>query len=75
MSTERQVEILRHALGINRGKEEYRNHFVTGPGSTDWDDCNELVSLGCMTKRPYNLAPGDFVFHLTELGKQLARKP
>ena len=37
--TKNQQDILRHALGIEQARREYRNHFVTGPGSDDYADC------------------------------------
>ena len=30
--TEKQRHILKHSLGLTRGTEAYRNHFVTGAG-------------------------------------------
>lgn len=75
MNTE-QHDILRHALGISRSGREYRNHFVTGPGSTDYPHCEELVGLGLMTKRPgHALSGGDPVYVVTEAGKLAARAP
>lgn len=72
--TDEQKHILQHALGLTRGGREYRNLFVTGPGSTDYADCEELVCLGLMTKRPgHALSGGDPVYTVTEAGKIAAR--
>jgi hypothetical protein len=66
--------ILRHALGLERGSREYRNHFVTGPGSSDYANCEDLVGAGLMTKRPgHALSGGDPVYTVTEAGKMAAR--
>ena len=65
-----QQDILRHALGLGRSDREYRNHFVTGPGSTDYPHCESLVADGLMTKRPgHPLSGGDPIYTVTELGR------
>lgn len=72
--TKAQRHILRHSLGLTRGKREYRNHFVTGPGSKDHDDCMALTEMGLMTRRAGNeLSGGDDVFTVTDAGKDAAR--
>lgn len=70
MSEAKRNEILRHALGIRKpGGKSTRNHFVTGPGSTDYDDCEALVAAGLMTKRMGNeLTGGDPVYFVTTQG-------
>lgn len=75
MATTEQVQILRHALGLDRRGGEYRNHFVTGPGSSDYQDCEALVAAGLMTKRPGNeLTGGDGCYTVTDAGKLAARR-
>lgn len=65
-----QLDILRHALGVGRGRTGWRNHFVTGPGSDDYDHCEALVVSGLMVKRPgHPLTGGDPVYHVTDDGK------
>jgi hypothetical protein len=61
-----------HALGLREdGKgREYRNHFVTGPGS-DYDDCEALAAAGFMRKRSGNaLTGGDPCYFVTEAGRK-----
>lgn len=74
---QRQIEILRHALGTGdkgRGRS-YRNHFVTGPGSDDYDDCEALVAAGMMSRHQGNsLSGGDPIFTVTEQGKVVAKE-
>ena len=74
--TPRQLGILRHALGLKidgRG-DPRRNHFVTGPGSDDFDDCEALVSLDYMTKRKIHLsAGGGYVYYVTDTGMAIAK--
>jgi len=73
--TPRQVSILRHALGLKAdgSGRAYRRHFVTGPGSDDFDDCEALVATGAMTKRPGSpLSGGDPTYFVTDAGSALA---
>lgn len=44
------LHILQHSLGLDQYGEgnQYRNHFATGPGSKDFDDCVSLTELGLM---------------------------
>lgn len=44
------LHILQHSLGLNQYGEgnQYRNHFATGPGSKDFDDCVALTEMGLM---------------------------
>jgi hypothetical protein len=72
--SEEQRDILRHALGLGRSAREYRNHFVTGPGSTDYPHCEALVSEGLMTRcEGHKLSGGDPIYSVTEAGKAVAR--
>ena len=71
----RKIEILRHALGTGDDgrRSSYRNHFVTGPGSKDYDDCVALVGAGLMIQRPGNLLTGgDDLFQVTDAGRDAA---
>lgn len=74
----KQRDIMKHALGAGRGRPGWRNHFVTGPGSDDYDDCEALVSAGLMTKRSGGpLSGGDPVYRVTDAGQDalVGRKP
>jgi hypothetical protein len=69
---DKQRDILRHALGVGRGRAGWRNHFVTGPGSDDYADCEALVAAGLMTKRSGGpLSGGDPVYRVTDAGQDL----
>jgi hypothetical protein len=66
------LHILQHSLGVDQFGQgrQYRNHFVTGPGSDDYDDCMALVEEGLMRRHPaYPLTGGDDAFTVTEAGK------
>ena len=68
--TPRQRDIMKHALGVGRGAPGWRNYFVTGPGSDDYDDCEALVAAGLMTKRSAGpLSGGDPVYRVTDAGQ------
>ena len=68
-----QLHILQHSLGLDeygRGTF-YRNHFVTGEGSSDHADCVALVEAGYMgIRKSHPLAGGDDAFWVTEAGKR-----
>lgn len=68
--TPKQRDIMKHALGAGRGAPGWRNHFVTGPGSDDYADCEALVAAGLMTKRSGGpLSGGDPVYRVTDAGQ------
>lgn len=70
MITPKQAHILRHALGLTRSSREYRNHFLTGPGSTDYPHCEALVRSGLMRRDEGHVLPGrDWIYVVTEAGK------
>lgn len=72
-----QLHILQHALGLNPAGQgnSYRNHFVTGEGSTDYDNCIALVESGHMMRRNGSpLTGGDDLFIVSDAGKVAARK-
>lgn len=74
--TNEQREVMRHALGLNRGSREYRNHFVTGPGTTDYPHCEALVAAGLMTRRDGNqLSGGDQIYSVTDAGRAALKTP
>jgi hypothetical protein len=65
------LHILQHSLGLDEYGEgrQYRNHFVTGPGSDDWGHCVSLVGDGLMTQQRGNaLTGGDDCFRVTPKG-------
>ena len=74
--TDTQRELARHALGFpNKKNESYRNHFCTGPGSTDFEHWEDLVAKGLATKRTDGPWGGDHMFYLTLKGALMVRGP
>ena len=68
--TNEQRDVMRHALGLGRASREYRNHFVTGPGTTDYPHCEALVAAGLMRRREGNpLSGGDPIYSVTDAGR------
>jgi len=72
------LHILQHSLGLDdygQGRQ-YRNHFVTGPGSKDWDACRALTEAGLMTENKGHslLTDGDSVFYVTPAGIEFVAK-
>lgn len=71
MSEAKRLHILQHSLGVDRYGQgrQYRNHFVTDEGSSDYQHCMALVEAGLMTRRPGNaLSGGDDIFIVTRAG-------
>lgn len=73
--TPEQRDLARHALGLpNSKRKSYRNHFVTGAGSLDYDHWQAMVAAGDATRRDGNeLTGGDDLFRLTRQGAEAAR--
>ena len=45
--TEEQIKVMRHALGLDRGRRSYRNRYHATVGSPAADVWTDLVALGC----------------------------
>jgi len=74
--TPSQLHILQHGLGVDEYGQgnQYRNHFVTGPESKDFADCQALVALGLMND--YGAKPcygGMHAFNVTTHGMDEVR--
>jgi len=62
--------LARHALGLVDGRKvSYRNHFVCGPGHSDFDKWERMVVIGDARRfGPSPLYGGDYMFRLTHKG-------
>lgn len=73
------LEVLQHALGVDRfGRGSmYRDHFVAGPGHSDFDTCLAATERGLMQRYENKHVIGGNVFVVTDQGRQfvLARSP
>lgn len=72
--TPEQIELARHALGLGNGRRiSFRNHFVTGPGHSDYDNWIAMVAAGDAVRRKGSeLSGGDDIFYLTPSGATAA---
>ncbi len=72
------LHILQHSLGVDQYGQgrQYRNHFVTGPGSKDWERCQLLVEDGLMADRGNSamIDSGSHCFVVTARGKEAMEK-
>jgi hypothetical protein len=73
----RDLEILQHSLGLDEygHGRPYRNHFVTGPGSKDFEACCSLTGRGLM--EDHGMSPlygGDHCFTVTDAGRGYVRE-
>lgn len=80
MVDDRILKILQHSLGVDRfGRGRmYRDHFVTGEDSKDFEICMAAVDRGLMVRRGFSaLTGGDWCFLVTDAGRAfvLARSP
>ena len=69
--SEKERNILIHALTGGQ-KREYRNHYVTGEGSDDYQDCLSLVKKGFMQRHERSWVC-DQIFVVTESGRKILR--
>lgn len=85
-TTPTQLDVLEHALGLNRvtaGQRRrfrklancFRNHFVADPEHADWPDLLVLEQRECMTRRtvPVPIGPATEMFFVTALGFETLR--
>lgn len=71
---EPEKEIIRHTLGLDRSKTAYRNYFCTHPGANDWDAIQSLVQLGFMQLANKINDDRDYLFRVTDAGRQALHK-
>lgn len=71
--TERQLQVLRHSLGLNYAGNGriYRNHFCAG--GDDVETCEQLTAAGLMSRSNVHrdLAGGHPTFYVTDAGRNL----
>jgi hypothetical protein len=75
--TERQREIVLHALGLSQAKTitleliegAYRNHYVVGGGNSGYKDCEDMVEAGFMERNERSWVP-DPIYRVTDKGKR-----
>jgi hypothetical protein len=75
--TQKQIELIRHALGLGRGHTvSYRRYFVAGGGHEDHEDWLAMERDGCAIQRKFSVLPaGDVLFIVTRKGAEAALQP
>jgi hypothetical protein len=71
MKMKSKLHILQHSLGLDQygAGRQYRNHFVTGPGGKDYEDCCSLVEMGSMKNHGTSaISGGSDCFTVTPAG-------
>lgn len=73
MASETILAVLQHALGVDqfgRG-EQYRDHFVCGPGHHSYDCCIAAVGQGLMVRRESKMfGDNGSLFLVTDEGRR-----
>ena len=69
MITEREREIMQHAVAWKHKNRLYRNHFAVGPDDDDWTTIQVLCERGlmCVLRSPSEISPLT-IFTVTALG-------
>jgi len=68
MITEAHLDILRHATGLDRSKEAYRNYFCADEHHSDMPLINDLVAAGLMRAARKINDGRDTIYIVTQAG-------
>jgi len=68
--TSAQRDIIAHTQKAGQGR--LGGYFITGPGSSDFDDCKALVEMGCMVSLGEHPFCSDTTFQVTQKGRREA---
>jgi hypothetical protein len=72
--TTRQLEILRHALGLDKGTRAFRNAYVASYGTEDFKHCTQLIDMGLLEEVIDARTSYAWTFRVTEAGKQAVQR-
>jgi hypothetical protein len=74
--SEKQADLMRHALGLSQSKESYRNYFAAEPEGDDTPTWEELVGLGFAVKgRIINRPPNELqLYHVSPAGRAVLKE-
>ncbi len=69
------LSILQHALGVDRYGQgnQYRCHFVAGPGHSDYETCLLATRDGLMIHKGNQHIVGGHIFYVTDKGREFVR--
>lgn len=65
--TQAHIDLMKHALGLTRESEEYRNYYAAEESD---EMCNALVEAGFMVRNQKPIPGGLYYFHVTEEGRK-----
>lgn len=68
--TDEEIDILRHALGLDRARVSYRNHYSVSPKAETYPICVRLLAKGLLERSAAYTATM-IHFHVTDAGKAL----
>lgn len=68
--TDDERDLLRHALGLDRTRFSYRNHYSVSPKADTYPLCARLLAKGLM-ERDATYTSTMILFHVTDAGKAL----
>lgn len=68
--TDDERDLLRHALGLDRARVSYRNHYSVSPIADTYPICVRLHAKGLL-ERSATYASTMILFHVTDAGKAL----
>lgn len=67
--TDYQLELMKHTCGAEADRPFYRNYFITHENAPDFQQLEDLVSMGLMTKQPFFTGQKhQWIYNLTEDG-------
>lgn len=74
--TEAERDDMRHALGLNRGKEAYRNHYAASPDTNDDALWKGLCAKGFAERLPARSFDGHLnIYYVTDAGRRALAGP
>jgi hypothetical protein len=70
------LHILQHSLGVDQYGQGnmYRDHFVGGPGHSDYEACMSLAADGLMTRHENKHVVDGVIFIVTDAGRDFVRE-
>lgn len=68
--TDEERDLLRHALGLDRTRVSYRNHYSVSPTAATYPLCQRLLAKGLL-ERSASYTETMILFHVTDAGKAL----
>ena len=71
--SDRERDILRHTLGLDRARVSYRNHYSSTPQADSYLICMGLVAKGLM-ERTAGYAETMICFRVTDAGREAVQR-